>query len=55
MIMVVIHLLRHNQIFFKKVEYMVKKTKGNKIKVIFQRLHMTSVIFALIYDLNFVF
>ncbi len=53
MIMVVIHLLKHNQYIFLKVEYMVKKARGNKIKVIFQRLHMTSVIFVLIYNLYF--
>jgi uncharacterized membrane protein YagU involved in acid resistance len=34
-------------------EIMVKKAKGAKVKVIFQGLHMTHVIFALVY--NFVF
>jgi hypothetical protein len=34
---------------------MVKKARGNKIKVIFQRLHITNVIFALLYNLNFIF
>jgi hypothetical protein len=34
-------------------ENMVKRTKGAKVKIIFQRLHMTHVIFMLVYDLLF--
>jgi len=34
-------------------EIMVKGTKGAKVKVLFQGLHMTCVIFALVYNLKF--
>jgi uncharacterized membrane protein YagU involved in acid resistance len=34
-------------------EIRVKKTKGTKSKVLFQVLHMTHVIFVLVYNLKF--
>jgi len=34
-------------------ENIIKKAKGNKVKVLFQGLHMTCVIFVLVY--NFIF
>jgi hypothetical protein len=34
-------------------EIMVKKARGAKVKVIFQGLHMTHVIFVLVYNLKF--
>ncbi len=33
-------------------ENIVKRTKGAKVKVFFQRLHMTCVIFVLVYNLK---
>jgi hypothetical protein len=36
-----------------KGENMVKGTKGTKVKVLFQGLHMTYVISTLVYNLNF--
>jgi hypothetical protein len=32
-------------------EIVVKGTKGTKVKIIFQGLHMTHVIFVLVYNL----
>jgi hypothetical protein len=37
------------------VEIIVKGARGAKVKVFFQILHMTRVIFALVYTLNFIF
>ncbi len=34
-------------------ENMVKKAKGAKVKILFQRLQMTRVIFVLVYNLKF--
>jgi hypothetical protein len=34
-------------------EIMVKKARGAKVKVLFQGLHITRVIFALVYNLKF--
>jgi hypothetical protein len=34
-------------------EIMIKRAKGAKVKVIFQGLHMTCVILALVYNLKF--
>jgi len=34
-------------------EIMVKRAKGAKVKVLFQGLHMTHVIFALVFNLKF--
>jgi hypothetical protein len=39
--------------FFNLGENIVKGAKGTKIKVIFQGLHMTHVIFVLIYNFKF--
>jgi len=36
-------------------ESMVKEAKGAKVKVIFQGLHMTHVIFVLLYNFKFCF
>jgi hypothetical protein len=36
-------------------ENMIKGTKGDKVKVLFQGLHMTCVIFVLVYNLNLEF
>jgi hypothetical protein len=33
-------------------ENIVKGAKGAKVKIIFQRLHMTHVVFVLVYNLN---
>jgi len=42
-----------NDIFWKWLgENMVKKAKGAKVKIIFLRLHMTHVIFVLVYNLK---
>jgi hypothetical protein len=34
-------------------EITIKGTKGTKVKVLFQKLHMTCVILALVYNLKF--
>jgi hypothetical protein len=34
-------------------EIMIKGAKGTKVKVVFQGLHMTRVIFGLVYNLKF--
>jgi hypothetical protein len=34
-------------------EIMVKGAKGAKVKIFFPRLHMTHVIFALVYNVKF--
>jgi hypothetical protein len=34
-------------------EIMVKGTRGAKVKVLFQELHMTCVIYVLVYNLKF--
>jgi hypothetical protein len=44
------NLLKANSL---KGENMVKGAKGAKVKVLFQRLHMTRVIFVLVYNLKF--
>jgi hypothetical protein len=44
----------NDQYHFKtfKGEIMVKGAKGGKVKVFFQILHLTCVIFALVYNLK---
>jgi hypothetical protein len=41
--------------FTKMCENTIKGIKGVKVKILFQGLHMTRIIFMLIYNLNFTF
>jgi len=46
---------KFNGFFVVMGENIVKGAKGAKVKVFFQGLHMTHVIFVLVYNFKFVF
>ncbi len=46
---------KFNGFFVVMGENIVKRAKGTKVKVIFQGLHMTHVIFVLVYNFKFIF